>query len=276
MRPDPYKQKASRRYQAAHKSAQKKNAAEQPPSTAEKAEPKASQHQGKYSHRKIQDNSWRYELSESDDAPLDSLEAAEAREDEYVREFLAHLEEKSQRASSNQSAAYFQLRDEAAFADLDTYNEKVWNSLLDVDWDGLVDVAASTPLRKLIGASDNAVVPEGILNTLANATRTSLPPCSQQKPARQTNPPGISSFKLNAADLAPGISSNKPAARQDAPLLAGAKPEVPKQQPPVTKPSVSAQHLSATTAPVPSSAAPKPQKSTQSVDELEAFLDEIL
>ncbi|KAJ2454138.1 hypothetical protein EV183_001740 [Coemansia sp. RSA 2336] len=272
MRPDPYKQKASRRYQATHKSAQKKNT--EPPPTEEKAEPKPSQHQGKYSRRKIQDNSWRYELSEDEDAPLDSLEAAEAREDEYVREFLAHLEAKS--LASNQSAAYFQLRSEAAFADLDTYNEEVWNSLLDVDWDGLVDVAASTPLRKLIDAGDNAVVPEGISNTLASTTRASLPSGAQQMPARQTSSPETSSFKLSAADLAPGISSNKPSSRQATAPLAGAKPEAPKQQPSVTKPSVPNQRLPATTAPGSSSAALKPQKSTQSVDELEAFLDEIL
>ncbi|KAJ2326824.1 hypothetical protein IWW51_002075 [Coemansia sp. RSA 2702] len=163
MRPDPYKQKASRRYQAAHRDA----AAKPPtPNSTVKDAPPPPEHKagGKFSRRKIQDNAWRYEemsLESTEGAHLDSLEAAEAREEEYVQEFLNHLDEKTQNIGTEQSAAYFQLRAEAASADLSAYNENVWKDLTKVDWEELVDTASSTPLHKLFGVDENTPLPDG-------------------------------------------------------------------------------------------------------------------
>ncbi|KAJ2312538.1 hypothetical protein IWW54_002033 [Coemansia sp. RSA 2705] len=170
MRPDPYKQKASRRYQAAHRDA----AAKPPtPNSTVKDAPPPPEHKagGKFSRRKIQDNAWRYEemsLESTEGAHLDSLEAAEAREEEYVQEFLNHLDEKTQNIGTEQSAAYFQLRAEAASADLSAYNENVWKDLTKVDWEELVDTASSTPLHKLFGVDENTPLPDGVASTLVD------------------------------------------------------------------------------------------------------------
>ncbi|KAJ2737923.1 hypothetical protein H4R23_001505 [Coemansia sp. Cherry 401B] len=216
MRPDPYKQKASRRYQAAHRDA----AAKPPtPNSTVKDAPPPPEHKagGKFSRRKIQDNAWRYEemsLESTEGAHLDSLEAAEAREEEYVQEFLNHLDEKTQNIGTEQSAAYFQLRAEAASADLSAYNENVWKDLTKVDWEELVDTASSTPLHKLFGVDENTPLPDGVASTLVDKNDALL----QNKPAQQNiqapplqskSQPGthIASTMLSAAELAPGISA---------------------------------------------------------------------
>ncbi|KAJ2545020.1 hypothetical protein GGF49_000779 [Coemansia sp. RSA 1853] len=172
MRPDPYKQKASRRYQATHKSAQAKDSA---PDTKEKTAVKeappapAPAHKGgKYSRRQIHDNTWRYDdnVPESaSDVPLNSIEAAEAREEENVRDFLSYLEEKSQSFANDQSAVYFQLRAEADSVELDSYNDDTWKQLVEINWDGLLEAAASMPLRKLLDVDEDIALPDGVADT---------------------------------------------------------------------------------------------------------------
>ncbi|KAJ2304661.1 hypothetical protein IWW55_002325 [Coemansia sp. RSA 2706] len=288
MRPDPYKQKASRRYQAAHRDA----AAKPPtPNSTVKDAPPPPEHKagGKFSRRKIQDNAWRYEemsLESTEGAHLDSLEAAEAREEEYVQEFLNHLDEKTQNIGTEQSAAYFQLRAEAASADLSAYNENVWKDLTKVDWEELVDTASSTPLHKLFGVDENTPLPDGVASTLVDKNDALL----QNKPAQQNiqapplqskSQPGthIASTMLSAAELAPGISAanatSTPAAAKPVVVKPTAPPTAAAESNTVPKPpivSVAPTATATASAPI----AQKPSKPAQSVDELEAFLDEIL
>ncbi|KAJ2355956.1 hypothetical protein GGF43_002374 [Coemansia sp. RSA 2618] len=181
MRPDPYKQKASRRYQATHKSVQKADAAPNSKNNDGDKEPQpAPVHRGgKYSRRQLQDNAWRYEDNAPETAsesPLDTVEAAEAREEDNVREFLSYLEEKSQNFASDQSAVYFQLRAEADSAELDSYNDDTWKKLVEINWDGLVDAAASMPLRRLLDVDDDVFLPETPLGRIVMELRKDVVP----------------------------------------------------------------------------------------------------
>ncbi|KAJ2829979.1 hypothetical protein IWW50_000545 [Coemansia erecta] len=278
MRPDPYKQKASRRYQATHKSVQKADAAPNSKNNDGDKEPQpAPVHRGgKYSRRQLQDNAWRYEDNAPETAsesPLDTVEAAEAREEDNVREFLSYLEEKSQNFASDQSAVYFQLRAEADSAELDSYNDDTWKKLVEINWDGLVDAAASMPLRRLLDVDNDVFLPETVADTIAEQKK--------REPARskaQTNS-RASALKLSAADLAPGVGSSspsislaptRPTPQPPAPPAPTAMPNVVAKPTPMAKPV-----LSAAPAPTAHKIQP-PAKSSQSVDELEAFLDEIL
>ncbi|KAJ1998486.1 hypothetical protein GGI04_004981, partial [Coemansia thaxteri] len=105
MRPDPYKQKASRRYQATHRAASPaRSAASNHGDTTENAR----HSRGKESE---------------DDSPLETTGAIEAKEEEDIIDFLNYLKEESHTSSAEQSAVYFQLRTEAESAELAAYNE---------------------------------------------------------------------------------------------------------------------------------------------------------
>ncbi|KAJ2480189.1 hypothetical protein IWW56_002611 [Coemansia sp. RSA 2131] len=286
MRPDPYKQKASRRYQATHKSAQAKDSA---PDTKEKTAVKeappapAPAHKGgKYSRRQIHDNTWRYDdnVPEStSDVPLNSIEAAEAREEENVRDFLSYLEEKSQSFANDQSAVYFQLRAEADSVELDSYNDDTWKQLVEINWDGLLDTAASMPLRKLLDVDEDIALPDGVADTVEQSedsvVPTVLPTMSQAVYTKVQQSVRANTPKPSAADLAPGIgasssnttfiSANSAPQASVSTIKPSTAPKAPtfKSKPNAVPELVTQKHR-------------PPAKPVQSVDELEAFLDEIL
>ncbi|KAJ2756533.1 hypothetical protein GGI19_000749, partial [Coemansia pectinata] len=141
MRPDPHKQKASRRYQAKHKTATLVSTQD------------AGQGISAESASRTEHNTYSEDL-------LDTNENAEAREEEDVNEFLKYLKDESQHVSTEQSAVYFQLRTETESAELGTHNEGVWKKLLDVDWDSsLKNVTTSTTLQELLD-TDHEFAPD--------------------------------------------------------------------------------------------------------------------
>ncbi|KAJ2497162.1 hypothetical protein GGH96_005309 [Coemansia sp. RSA 1972] len=284
MRPDPYKQKASRRYQATHKSAQAKDSA---PDIKEEIAVKevlpAPTHKGgKYSRRQIHDNTWRYEdnVPEStSNVPLDSIEAAEAREEENVRDLLSYLEEKSQSFANDQSAVYFQLRAEADSVELDSYNDNTWKQLVEINWDGLLDAAASMPLRKLLDVDEDTALPDGVADTVAQSedsvVPTVLPTKSQPAYTKVQQSVRANIPKPSAADLAPGIGASSPNS-----TFISTK-SVSQASVSAIKPSAAPKaptfNFKPNAVPKPVAQKPRPPaKPVQSVDELEAFLDEIL
>ncbi|KAJ2489381.1 hypothetical protein IWW37_004059 [Coemansia sp. RSA 2050] len=204
MRPDPHKQKASRRYQAKHKAAA-------PASSTQEAGPSVSAEQSAFS-----------------EGFLDTGENAEAREEEDINEFLKYLKDESQRVSTEQSAVYFQLRAEAESAELGTHNEGVWRKLLDVNWDGSLENAASnTTLQQLLD-TDYEFAPVDVVREgrdVAQKAGATIQTARVRNITRQ----------LNAVDLAPNAKS--PPALKQPPVMA---------------------------------------KSAQPVDDLEAFLDDLL
>ncbi|PIA17606.1 hypothetical protein COEREDRAFT_91685 [Coemansia reversa NRRL 1564] len=255
MRPDPYKQKASRRHQAAHRPTQSPQNATQDgkastTSTISTVGP--PRERSKYARRKIQDNSWRFndDPANTSGIPTESGGAAEADDDENVRDFLDYLKEESQNIYADQSAAYFRLRSEAESANLSSYNEDTWSKLVEINWDGLLRVAAAMPLHELLGVKDDTPLPEEMTSMLSEE------PERKVHQSRQINlEPQIAGHVAghipNALELAPGISPNKgtPTAR--------------------TGPAAaSVTHADGVSA--------LPAKSNPSVDDLEAFLDQIL
>ncbi|KAJ2784475.1 hypothetical protein H4R18_001097 [Coemansia javaensis] len=244
MRPDPYKKKASRRYQAAHPggSGGKRgedpgpdatDAAAQPSSAGRRRAPHAAQGattttDRRYAPRPIQSNAERHAAAAA------SLEdSAAPDEQDAVREFLRHLEDGAQAAAAEHSAAYFRLRAEAEAESsvLGARGDGAWSQLTEVGWDRLLDAAGTLPLHELLGVDSSTPLPP-------EASAQPPPPeaSAQPRPAAQ-----VPVRKLDAADLAPGIA---------APRVAKPAPKPP--------------------------AAPGPAKPTQSVDDMEAFLDNLL
>ncbi|KAJ2865147.1 hypothetical protein GGH94_002411 [Coemansia aciculifera] len=218
MRPDPHKQKASRRYQAKHKTATLVSTQD------------AGQGISAESASRTEHNTYSEDL-------LDTNENAEAREEEDVNEFLKYLKDESQHVSTEQSAVYFQLRTETESAELGTHNEGVWKKLLDVDWDSsLKNVTTSTTLQELLD-TDHEFAPD---NELREGEDVTL----EDKPAIQSAQVRSITRQLNVVELAPNAKSPAP------------------KQPAVVPPVAANKQSNA--------------KDTQPVDDLEAFLDDLL
>ncbi|KAJ2076776.1 hypothetical protein H4R24_005516 [Coemansia sp. RSA 988] len=251
MRPDPYQQKASRKYQAAHRATQNPQNATRDSKSSEARGPSAAgpaRGRSKYSRRRVQDNSWRFdeEIASAVDTPTGSGAVAETDDDADVRDFLDYLKEESQNISADQSAAYFRLRSEEESADLSTYNEDTWSSLVEINWDGLLGVAAAMPLHQLLGVKEDTLLPEGVASMLSEEPERE----AQQTHVEPRITTHVADHLPSALELAPGISPSKDA--------------------PATKPSP------ATVATRTDRVTPSPTKPDPSVDDLEAFLDEIL
>ncbi|KAJ2799247.1 hypothetical protein H4R20_004516 [Coemansia guatemalensis] len=255
MRPDPYKQKASRRHQAAHRATQSPQSANQDSKNtggaraASTASP--ARERSKYARRRIQDNSWRFDedAANTAGAPADSGDAAEADDDEAVRDFLGYLKEESQNNSVDQSAAYFRLRSETESADLSAYNEDTWSKLVEINWDGLLRVAATMPLHQLLCVDDDTPIPEGMESMLPEESEREMQK-NRQLQAESRTAAHVADQLPSALELAPGIGRNKDTH--------------------TTKPGP------ATTAKRSDRVPALPAKTDPSVDDLEAFLDEIL
>ncbi|KAJ1824440.1 hypothetical protein GGH91_000349 [Coemansia sp. RSA 2671] len=175
MRPDPHKQKASRRYQAKHKTAAPTSTQEAGPSTS---------------------------LAEQSAIGEDysgTGEHAEAREEEDINEFLRYLKDESQRVSTEQSAVYFQLRAEAESAELGIHNEGVWQKLLDVNWDSsLKNAATNTTLQRLLDTDYEFAPAEELRGgDVGQDGETAIQATRAHSITRQ----------LNAVDLAPNAKS---------------------------------------------------------------------
>ncbi|KAJ2717158.1 hypothetical protein H4R19_000102 [Coemansia spiralis] len=233
MKPDPYKQKASRKYQAAHGIAP--TASQRPAAPAAPAAPvaapavPAAADSKRYARRRIQDNSWRFHDGAPDAVGTVPEEGEEREEEANIQEFLRYLKDESQSTAAEHSAAYFQLRTEATSAGLDAPNEDTWGRLVEVDWSGLLDMATAMPLHELLGLDrdcDMAPPPP-------SAPSDPAPPLPRDTPQPRAPP---AARTLDVAELAPGIEARSQAA----------VPARPKQPP------------------------------AQSVDAMEAFLDDLL
>ncbi|KAJ2613259.1 hypothetical protein H4S08_002302 [Coemansia sp. RSA 1365] len=258
MRPDPYKQKASLKHQAAHRPAQSPQNATQDSKTSGASTTSTvgpPRERSKYARRKIQDNSWRFndDLANTSGMPTESGGAAETDDDDNIRDFLGYLKEESQNISADQSAAYFRLRSEAESDNLSSYNEDTWSKLVEINWDGLLRVAAM-PLHELLDVKDDTPLPEEMLSMLPEE------PERKEQQGRQIHLESQTAGHVgghipSALELAPGISPNKgtPTAKND-PAAAAA--------------TTTGTHADGVPA--------LPAKSNSSVDDLEAFLDQIL
>ncbi|KAJ2775939.1 hypothetical protein IWQ57_000096 [Coemansia nantahalensis] len=220
MKPDPYKQKASRRYQAAHGGAPKSSplpeappalpTAPAPPALPTAPAPPAAPaaDSRKYARRRIQDNSWRFDGGTS--APQDAAAAAEQEvreEEENIQEFLRYLKDEAQSTAAEHSAAYFQLRTEAASTGLGAPNEDTWGRLVEVDWSSLLDMASAMPLHELLGLdSDSDTAPPPRV-----PSDTQPPPPPPPKDNRQPSASAVART-LDAAELAPGVGTRGRAA----------------------------------------------------------------
>ncbi|KAJ1731978.1 hypothetical protein LPJ61_002267 [Coemansia biformis] len=261
MRPDPYKQKVSRRYQAARGIAPKggarpddKQETKPAPTPAPAAEPARTTASNKsYARRRIQDNSWRFQVdADSPDGaasgPPDGVDAAQ-EEEESIREFLRYLKDEAQSTATEHSAAYFQLRAEAESAVLDAPYEDTWGRLVEVDWNSLLDVAAAMPLHELLGIDGDTAPPaEPTCSPQPQSAMDGRLLARQEhvKPQQSTRAAGR---RLDPAELAPGIGARD----------IGAAPSRQKQQPQAVAPP-----------------AGRPTTPTRAVDEMEAFLDQLL
>lgn len=181
MRPDPHKQKASRRYQAKHKIA------------ALVSTKDAGQGRPADSASRTEHNTYSEDFS-------DTNENAEAREEEDINEFLKYLKDESQHVSTEQSAVYFQLRAEAESAELGLHNEGMWKRLLDVDWDSsLKNVTTSTTIQELLDA-DHEFAPDDEVREGEGVTL-------EDKPIIQSAQVRGITRQLNAVELAPNAKS---------------------------------------------------------------------
>ncbi|KAJ2160153.1 hypothetical protein GGF46_002466 [Coemansia sp. RSA 552] len=242
MRPDPYKQKASRRYQAAHRSANKGDAAASGEATGAAERP--PHRGGSFARRKVHDNSWRFEDGEDGapsstaDALPDRAEAAAAREEESIREFLGYLQDEADNIATDRSAAYFQLRAEADYAGIDAYSEETWKKLARIDLDGLLAMADETPVHELLGLDSDTALPDDSAPAATDSLRAEQ--VARCEMPRLHAPTSSLYTKAKAAEPVPKAAASSDAARKPQP------------------------------------AAPAAQKTAQSVDDLEAFLDELL
>lgn len=197
MRPDPYKQKASRKYQASHKEAA---------STAkERRQQRAKRNEEQMSKPP---QAVVNEESVNEDEFMDTREAAELREEENINEFLQYLKDESQNLSANvghhAEGAYFKLRAEAESTELGEYGKDIWGKLLEVNWDNsLADVISSMPLSELLGVDKSIELPEGCDSLAKLETKSAQSSVSSKAlPVRKQ--------MATNAELAPN-SSTKPA-----------------------------------------------------------------
>ncbi|KAI9501001.1 hypothetical protein GGI25_003077 [Coemansia spiralis] len=197
MRPDPYKQKASRRYQAKHKEPRDFQRDNTSAAIPEK-KPQIDEH--------------------SNNDLIDDFQ--QQKKEEEAQTFLEYLEEASHNTNaSQQPAAFFKLRAEAESDELGKYTDSTWDRLLHVDMDLLANSFSLSvkemPLNMLLGFenSDVAVdfpLPVADSNMNAAASGRSSEAASANK-LHQSQPVQnvIVNKKLVASDLAPSICAKK-------------------------------------------------------------------
>ncbi|KAJ1966348.1 hypothetical protein GGI12_000128 [Dipsacomyces acuminosporus] len=308
MRPDPYKQKASRRYQAAHRTSapakkpgEEKGAKDSSSTSSNDGKPadesgeseKASTRQNwnkvhrpadngrQFARRRLEDNSWRYEdLDATDDAAAADLDAEniEAQEEEDVREFLDYLKAKSESLSTDQSAVYFQLRSESESSGLLAHGSKTWDRLVELPLDSLLSDMALLPIHELLDIDPATEIPQNIASDASQVARQQAKHPAAPTPVAQVSH-SVPQIASKLSDLAPNAKPN------------------PKQQPSLNAAASAAfkpkftPALSKTPSPMPAS---KPQIAPQSTavslpkasrsqgmqqkpaDDLEAFLDDLI
>ncbi|KAJ1730915.1 hypothetical protein LPJ72_004229 [Coemansia sp. Benny D160-2] len=253
MRPDAYKQKASRRYQAKHGD-QNRNATNQRKTTAVPEQP----HIGEYTdiqHR---------QQHTGDDSGADAganadIDASKQEADD----FLNYLKEGSLSTAgslsqqSSNTGVFFKLREEIESEDLGKYADAIWDRLVDIDVDRLAESLAhsvkETPLNAVLGFKDDLAaefpVPAPSVGASArsgsnqDSSVSSIPPIHKQT----TAPAPIALTAVSSACLAPGLKQQaKPAPTSGAPK----NQANPRQQP--------------------------KRPNAPPADDLEAFLDDIL
>ncbi|KAJ1796433.1 hypothetical protein LPJ59_003753 [Coemansia sp. RSA 2399] len=216
MRPDPHKQKSSRRYQA--KNGEHLNV------RSERHRAAAVPEQPRFD-----------ELAETQQTD----DTAEASQQE-AEDFLEYLKDESTNQQQASNAAFFKLREEIDSEELDKYADGVWNQLMDVDVDllttSLAHSSRETPLNKLLGFGNGLAVEFPI-----------PPPPSNTKPRQDTvtaaprqrfvaKPPlASSSATVSSASLAPNLKQTKPAPLFRAPKKQEAPP--PQQPTKAQKPA---------------------------------------
>ncbi|KAJ1667370.1 hypothetical protein EV178_001364 [Coemansia sp. RSA 1646] len=210
MRPDPHKQKASRRYQA--KSGESRKIRNEHRIAAIPEQPQFDEPPGD---------------QKTDDAVDFSQHEA--------KEFLEYLKDESNSISSTNhqqtsNTAFFKLREEIDSEELDKYTEGIWNQLIDVDTGLLVTSLAhsshETPLNKLLGFKDDLAVEFPVPPPNSNPRQNTTP---QQKYATK---PLTSSTTIPSTSLAPSLQTN-PAPSFKAPK----RQEPPRQPAKVQKPA---------------------------------------
>ncbi|KAJ2524446.1 hypothetical protein GGI11_000815 [Coemansia sp. RSA 2049] len=253
MRPDAYKQKASRRYQAKHGD-HNRNATNQRKTTAVPEQPHVDEYTDiQHRQQHIGDDSG---AGAGVNADIDaSKQEADA--------FLNYLKEGSQSTAgslsqqSSNTGVFFKLREEIESEDLGKYADAIWDRLLDIDVDRLAESLArsvkETPLNAVLGFKDDLAaefpVPAPSVGASARSSSNQDSSVSSISPIyKQTTAPApIALTAVSSACLAPGLKQQvKPAPTSRAP-----KDQAnPRQQP--------------------------KRPNAPPADDLEAFLDDIL
>ncbi|KAJ2664039.1 hypothetical protein IWW48_001051 [Coemansia sp. RSA 1200] len=249
MRPDSYKQKASRRYQVKHGD-HNRNATSQRKTTAVPEQPHIAEYTDiQHQQQHTEDGS--------------SADVAANTSKQEADDFLNYLKEGSQSITgsipqqSSNTGVFFKLREEIESEGLGRYADAIWDRLLDVDVDRLAASLAhsvkETPLNAVLGFKDDLAAEFPVpAPSISVSTKSSSKQDSKASPLspihKQTT--ALAPMALTAvssACLAPGL----------------------KQQ----------------AKPTPTSGAPKNQANPQQqpkkpnappADDLEAFLDDIL
>ncbi|KAJ2558653.1 hypothetical protein EV175_000695 [Coemansia sp. RSA 1933] len=200
MRPDPHKQKASRRHQAKHGG---------PRSTRNERRAAAVPEQPQFENLD--------DIQQNDDA-VDSSQ-------KETQEFLEYLKEESvvnHQQSSND--AFFKLREEIVSEELDKYADDIWKQLLDVDMDllatSLAHSSQETPLNKLLGFDDDLAmefpIPPPSKAKFRQDTATTIP---QQKHTAKPLTILALTAAMSSSSLAPGLKKAKPSNQSRAPKM---------------------------------------------------------
>ncbi|KAI8326055.1 hypothetical protein GQ54DRAFT_132338 [Martensiomyces pterosporus] len=292
MRPDPHKQKNSRRYQAAQRSKKQGEAgaeavtdsgSSQPADEGKESTAPAQRHHTnrsnstshggpQFSRRKLEDNSWRYEDPAVDEAPEGAIldeSALAAQEEEDVREFLDYLKAKSDLLSTDQSAVYFQLRSETDSEELHSHGGKTWGRLVEVPWDSLLADMSKLPIHELLGIDAETELPENV----ADAKQGALPSVAP-KPQVSVLAPAVPRIAQKLSDLAPNINS-KQTPLSTATASAKFKPKfVPAPAKSTFIPPPKPQAVPRNTVPGLATTVTKAQQ--PAADDLEAFLDDLI
>ncbi|KAJ1935858.1 hypothetical protein FBU59_005251, partial [Linderina macrospora] len=254
-----------RRYQATHKDAaqtHRERASKTHPQPADDKQlpPQPTDNtRGQFSRRQLHDNSWRYNDPAATPVSTDiSAEAAEAQDEEDIRDFKAYLEEKSQDMAIEQSAVYFQLKSETDSAQLlQEGGGRTWEQLMEVPVEALrLDmVAGQVSLHELLGIDTQIELPVEIGRNQEEEEEGRV----AEVPVREVRPTvnKIPAAALQTTKLMTG-GPPKPSFRP------AFKPQVVKK--PVVQPAAAAQ--------------PKPvvakKPATTAKDDLEAFLDDLI
>ncbi|KAJ2399258.1 hypothetical protein GGI23_002764 [Coemansia sp. RSA 2559] len=208
MRPDPHKQKASRRYQA---------------KKGEHLNVKSERHRATAVPEQPQFGELAEDQQTDNTAEISQQEAAD---------FLEYLKDESTNQQKTSNAAFFKLQEEIDSEELGKYADGVWNQLMDVDVDLLTTSIAhsshETPLNKLLGFDNDLAVEFPIPPPPSNTKPrqgTTAPTAPRQKFVAK--PLASSSAAVSSASLAPSLKQTKPAPLSRAPK----KQEAPPQQP---------------------------------------------